>query len=1808
VAIEDQYGNIETGNNSDSVVVSVAGGPGGFLGGSTTTVTAASGLAVFNNLTLVVPGTYALGAVVPGKYVGQPSPAFATAPLQVVPGSFAFSPSGFSLQFNTPFLVTSTTPVLYGTGFGAKGPYPLVTLTQVGDGAGHPIPPVPVLGSVVLDPATNRLTFVETNTAMLVAGGTPVLPDGVYQVVVAGSAAHDGLQALYAGGGFLDGTGSGTPGHDFVATLTINGVAAGDDVVYVPATADGPRQELQAPGNNHLSGTPADQGYPVYLSDLTGAVTSVNVAFNYNPALLTVTGATSNSHLPGSTFALNAALSSPGHAVLTYTDSGANAASLKGGHVTLGYLQATVPDNLSGAPIYKSEDLLHFSDVSVNGGAVPAVGGDAVHLVACVGDADGNGSYSSNDAVLITRALLSADTGFAAYPLVDPVIVADTDGDGFLPADAALQANEAGVGFPTANLSNPPIPPAGGPATHLMLTTNTQAITAGGSVTLTITALDGSGRLATTFNDTVALVASDGGIFPSSVALSGGTATVQVTLTAAGHETITGTDLGDISVFGFTPEVIVAPGPAKKLLVTGPSGASVGTAFLFTVAAVDAYNNPVGGFGGLISLNSTDPAANLQATTVLTGGTGSFAADFDTPGTQTVTVTVSGHGLTGACTIGVSSPTAGTVPAEVYNAADAVYGNALTTNPGGSSQDTGGMVFLSDGESYQVLTGPEILGRGMNYQFTAYYRSGVQVSGPLGPGWVCGDTDHLRVVTASNLAEMRLTFAGAKVGDVAFLSDNHADLCVLNADGSFTAATGVFATFNPDKAGTYQLRDRSGDIRHFSAPDARGVAVMTSMADRQGDTLTYQYNAQGQLGSVTDTLGRPIAYTYDSSGHLTDVTDFAGRTLHFTYDASGNLASMTSPPVTGTPNGNDFPQGATTQYTYTSGFADPLLNHKLLTITQPNETAAGGPPSVVLTYDTNRASPTAGRVQSLMLGGTNAQNVPAGGTITYTYQTLAAAGPGDITTPISQTTVTDRNGNLTQYQFNSQQNVVQETQFNNRPLRSTDPPSYMTRYTYDANYQLLKETEPQGNAVQYVYDSSNPNPLARGNLLSETELPDAARGGDQAAITTTYTYEPIYNQVHTITQPRGNDPGYVPQNGGASSASRYTTTYTFDYQEGTNFAGLGQVVGMTASQVQAELSAAGIPMGIGDLDGDGRTDRIAGNVIQAISPAVTLLPGSSEATLLGTTLQSIVTLHSYNQYGQLTQTVDPEGNVTVYQYYPAQAPSGDGVVVNPAGDPATGGYLAQTIEDSTRAADRDSGTNPAPATIRTTFQYDHVGNVTREVDARGIETDYVYNAWDERVQKIRAASIDTLPPTVAEPLPLTAFSYVERYFYDYNGNLVLSQVEDYGDTSGASGSPPAAYLPATPPNPNPSTAPPFIDTVYQYDILNRKTVTVTEITRDPTPQFVITRYRYDPDGNQVLVIQPEGNATSAVYDDRNLLFQPTGGATSPPPLTLLGPSDSTSYNVRGGIPATTTYSYDLNGNVSQVVDPNNLRTRYVYDGFDRPTARVDGVANETVTQYDPEGNIIRVSDFGPTGGPSPTSDGPAVLPGPVSLGGVIQTPDLVSSNLLSATETLYDEQNRPFQTSQVLFVNTIPTVSTPDVAEGASDVGLSSLTPGQTQAIPGLTGVTILGRVSTRTEYDADSRPTHEVCDDGNTTETDYDGAGRVIQTRDGEGNTVQTAYDGDSNVLETRQTDISQLDGSSQVFLTTSFYDSLNRLQQQVDNLRGVIGEHLLGVIPECCQGKLQFRRQGVMGGKARRSISGGRTPPHQAMTGPSR
>ena len=163
------------------------------------------------------------------------------------------------------------------------------------------------------------------------------------------------------------------------------------------------------------------------------------------------------------------------------------------------------------------------------------------------------------------------------------------------------------------------------------------------------------------------------------------------------------------------------------------------------------------------------------------------------------------------------------------------------------------------------------------------------------------------------------------------------------------------------------------------------------------------------------------------------------------------------------------------------------------------------------------------------------------------------------------------------------------------------------------------------------------------------------------------------------------DPGYQPQNGGVSSRERYTTVYTFDYQEGDNYAGLAEKMGFTESEMRPLLSH--IPMNLGDINGDGITNQINGNVVRIRHPNVQLLPGSNQAVMEGSTSQVIAELYTYNQLVQITKFVDSEGNVDTYQYHPENDPDGDGLNPTPAVSDGPFGYLKLATLDSAGPAD-----------------------------------------------------------------------------------------------------------------------------------------------------------------------------------------------------------------------------------------------------------------------------------------------------------------------------------------------------------------------------------------------------------------------------------------------------------------------------------------------------------------------------------------
>ena len=120
-------------------------------------------------------------------------------------------------------------------------------------------------------------------------------------------------------------------------------------------------------------------------------------------------------------------------ALLTFTSPTALPAGLD----NYATLVASVPN---AAPYASKEDLV-ISNMKINGGSIAAIDQDGVHVVGYLGDTSGNGGYSGLDASLIARVVANIDTGFAAYPLADPVILGDVAVRGSLTAaDASFVA------------------------------------------------------------------------------------------------------------------------------------------------------------------------------------------------------------------------------------------------------------------------------------------------------------------------------------------------------------------------------------------------------------------------------------------------------------------------------------------------------------------------------------------------------------------------------------------------------------------------------------------------------------------------------------------------------------------------------------------------------------------------------------------------------------------------------------------------------------------------------------------------------------------------------------------------------------------------------------------------------------------------------------------------------------------------------------------------------------------------------------------------------------------------------------------------------------------------------------------------------------------------------------------------------------------------------------------------------------------------------------------------------------------------
>ncbi len=193
---------------------------------------------------------------------------------------------------------------------------------------------------------------------------------------------------------------------------------------------------------------------------------------------------------------------------------------------------------------------------------------------------------------------------------------------------------------------------AGAPARFIVAAP--ASTTAGSPSTLTVTAQDNYGNLASGYTGTVHLTSSDTqAVLPADYTFTAdenGSHTFTATLKTAGLTTVAATDTLTATTLGRSNGIVVTPSVAVSLGLVG-GGGHIGSAKAVTVKAFDVFGNVATGYNGVVHLSASDAKMVLPADGALVNGVGTFNVIPMTLGAQTITATDLSIGITGTETV-----------------------------------------------------------------------------------------------------------------------------------------------------------------------------------------------------------------------------------------------------------------------------------------------------------------------------------------------------------------------------------------------------------------------------------------------------------------------------------------------------------------------------------------------------------------------------------------------------------------------------------------------------------------------------------------------------------------------------------------------------------------------------------------------------------------------------------------------------------------------------------------------------------------------------------------------------------------------------------------------------------------------------------------------------------------------------------------------------------------------------------------------------------------------------------------------------
>jgi len=898
-----------------------------------------------------------------------------------------------------------------------------------------------------------------------------------------------------------------------------------------------------------------------------------------------------------------------------------------------------------------------------------------------------------------------------------------------------------------------------------------------------------------------------------------------------------------------------------------------------------------------------------------------------------------------------------------------------------------------------------------------------------------------------------------------------------------------------DNGNLITIIDKSGnEITHTY--DSMNRVISTT--DANGAVTTVEYDGNGNVTKTIDPLNNITLYTYDSMNNNITITNPNGGVITKTYDSLNRLSSETDA------------KGNTTEYTYylntdkiaTKTFANEAVEtysydlngnvtefedaegnittyhydylNRLISTEYPNEGIEN------IEYDANSNITK----KTDQIGGTFEYTYDYSGNILSQkdYYNNTYAFEYDINGNLIKQT--DPSGHETPFEYSyfgelkkirNADNSTNTLVYNNLGMRTTDYVDGIKHvYVYDANGNVIQDTVGTAAAdkqiTTYTYDLNN-------QVVSETFQ------GDK---TTTYTYDSMGN-VTSITDPAGNTiRKYYDLNSNLiKEKDALGREYLYTYDSMNQLIQEKNPLNQTKEYEYDD---------IGNVTKE--TDEAGHYVRYTYSPIGKVASKTDK--------RENTTLYTYDKMGNLIKTTNADGGEIENQY----DKNSNLVKVQDALNNITS-YTYNSLNQCVA--------KQLPVGGSYQYEYDVMGNLTEITDPLGNVTSQTINKYGKISSAVSATEVqtnytyNTIGSITEESTPLGD----KEYAYDSYGNLV-SETDLLGNettftydvsnnkvtTTDALNNTTTFTYDAVG-NKLSETSPLGAVTTYSYDALNRVTSEVSaaagvtksnsysttgNITHIETTSNGITRlqeFSYDNNGN-VTAQTINGVQTQFVYNSMNQKIQEKAVL-----------NNSTQY--------TTSYTYDLNGNLSTKTAPNNGTECYTYDANGNCATFTDARNNTTEYTYNALGKITKVENA--LGAETEYSYD--------SLMNITK----VTNALDNETDYTYDDYGRLVSVEDALGNTENYTYNANGFKTSKTDANDDTISYSY-DALNRLTEKSYSVFDSVEYEYDAESHRT-SMTDHTGETEYIYDLAGRLVTVTTPDDNEVNYAYNGFGDVTQ---------------------------------------------------------------------------------------